>query len=117
VTSEHGTDRSRRACDAVDLHFVAEGTNAIGRWIAIRLSDGGTDGTLYDTRADAIKHQFHELWCAYHCILPTGANPADMETFLAWTEGLYSQGMRPAQNRDPSPLITMPSRREDLIIP
>lgn len=109
-----GTDRSRHACDAVNLHFAAAGKDAIGRWIAIRLSDGKTDGVLYDTRADAIRHQFHELWCAYHAILPTGANPGDMEKFLLYTEALYSRGMRPAQNRDPAPALIMPSRREDL---
>ena len=37
----------------------------INSWIAVRLSDGGTDGVLYETRRDAVRHQPHEKQCAY----------------------------------------------------
>lgn len=37
----------------------------INSWIAVRLSDGSTDGVLYDTRRDAVKHQAYEKQCAY----------------------------------------------------
>jgi hypothetical protein len=37
----------------------------IHSWIAVSLADGSTDGTLYDTRQDAVRHQTHEQQCAY----------------------------------------------------
>lgn len=107
-----GTDRARRACDAVNVHYAALGVASWRRWVAIRLSDGGTDNVLYDTRDDAIRHQFHENFCAYLCIPPGGVNPRDMELFLTYTEGLYKQGMRPMQNNDVTPEIVLPQTRE-----
>lgn len=37
----------------------------IHSWIAVSLADGSYDGTLYDTRQDAVRHQAHEQQCAY----------------------------------------------------
>jgi hypothetical protein len=37
----------------------------IHSWIAVKLADGSTDGVLYDTRQDAVRHQAHEQQCAY----------------------------------------------------
>jgi hypothetical protein len=42
----------------------------IHSWIAVRLSDGGYDGTLYDTRRDAVRHQQYEKQCAYLNLAP-----------------------------------------------
>lgn len=37
----------------------------INSWIAVRLADGSTDGVLYDTRREAVRHQPYEKQCAY----------------------------------------------------
>lgn len=107
------TDRGKRAADIVNLHLAVDSTELLRqRWVAIRLSDGGSDGQVYDTRADAIRHQLHELWCAYMFLPPTGTTPQKMEKFLQYVEGLYSRGLRPAQNRDPNPHLYVPNREE-----
>jgi hypothetical protein len=120
VSTERGTERARRACDVVNTHFAAVGTDAIHKWVALRLSDGGSDGVLYDRQDEAIRHQLHEFWCAYLLIPPSGVNPTDMETFLAYVGRLYDAGMRPMQNHDARPGLLLPGlitpmRREDLI--
>lgn len=55
-------DSSCRLADAVNLHVLAQnaqlgnGRDAPG-YVAVRLADGRSDGTLYDTRRDATRHQ------------------------------------------------------------
>lgn len=59
------TDEEWTACqrlaDAVNLHVLAQNAQlGNGRdrpgYVAVRLADGHSDGTLYDTRADAVRH-------------------------------------------------------------
>lgn len=58
------SDASKRLSDTYNLHRLAGGRN--GQVFAVRLSDGTTDGVLYDTRAECVRHQHHnEHWYAY----------------------------------------------------
>jgi hypothetical protein len=107
------SDAARRCSDIVNTHLVANRANA-GKWVAIRLSDGGSDGVLYDTRPDAIRHQLHETQCAYVCIPPTGMPPKDAEAFLAFNRKLYDAGFRMPDPVQPNREIIMPTRIEDL---
>ena len=61
VTAEEW-DAARRMAEAVNLHVLAERAQRDQRstppFIAIDLEDGRCpDGTLYDSRADAVRHQ------------------------------------------------------------
>lgn len=47
------TDDGRRLADAHEVARLAGGT---GRWIAARLSDGGTAGEVFDRRDQAVRH-------------------------------------------------------------
>jgi hypothetical protein len=67
---------------------------AVGCWIAVRLSDGGSDGSLYDTRADAVRHQLHETLCAYVKVPPGGMQPNEADIFLNYHRDLYDKGFR-----------------------
>jgi hypothetical protein len=52
-------DAANRMRDAHDLHVVAGALGARERhlqWLAIRLADGRSDGTVYETRRDAVRH-------------------------------------------------------------
>jgi hypothetical protein len=52
-------DAASRMRDAVNLHVVAGALGVRERhlcWVAIDLSDGRSDGTLYESRADAVRH-------------------------------------------------------------
>lgn len=67
------------------------------KWVAIRLEDGGSDGTLYDSLRDAKFHQgiFHQRW-AYisYRNLVGGTNPHEMWRHIDFTRMAYDAGMR-----------------------
>jgi len=66
-------------------------------YVAIRLSDGGSDQRLYDTKRDAVRHQLHEQQCAYFSFrqAPHGfGSPKDAAIFLAWNRMAYDAGHR-----------------------
>lgn len=89
------SDEGRRASDHVNLHLSAIAVrDAVNKWVAIRLSDGGSDGTLYDTRKDAVRHQLDEFLCAYVSILPNGTTPVEMTRYLVLCRQLYDKGLR-----------------------
>lgn len=83
-------DRTRRAYDQIMTHVHGAGEEAAGRWVAIRLSDGGSDGVLYDSKMDAARHQLSEKQCAYVCIPPYGVvHINELHTFLTNVEKIY----------------------------
>ncbi len=102
-------DASKRCADQVNLHAVAGG---FGRWVAIRLSDGGSDGVLYDTRRDAIRHQLHETLCAYIVVPLIGMQYREAQAVLHVHRKTYDQGHRMAdpEGRQAEPMI--PIREE-----
>lgn len=106
------TEEGRRASDVVNGHLAAD-PSCWGRWVALRLSDGGSDGTVYDTRSDALRHQLHESLCAYVRIPPDGMPPADASRLLLVWRMFVDGGFRltdPDDRREP----IMPMTNEDL---
>lgn len=85
------SDAAKRCSSTITLHSV---TGNGGKWAAIRLSDGGSDGVVYDTRADAIRHQLHETLCAYVQIPHDHMPPEHAERFLAFHRKCYDAGLR-----------------------
>jgi hypothetical protein len=89
------TDTAKRVSDAVRLHKVALGNAAIGRFIAVALEDGTSDGVLYDTKRDAVRHQHHnEQRYAFVCISPGDITPCMAEEFMALQRMLYGKNIR-----------------------
>lgn len=101
------TDAARRSSDAVRAH-IAEGQ--AGRWVALRLSDGGSDGIAYDTRQNAIRHQLHETQCAYVKVPMDDLSPRAAAALLRTHRAVYDAGLTLADPDDPRELIT-PDRR------
>jgi hypothetical protein len=94
----HVGDSAKRAYDIVRsyVHFV-EYSERIRKWVALRLEDGGSDGTLYDSKRDAVRHQSDEFLCAYFSYrgAPNGFdNVRDCAAWLAYHRHAYSRGMR-----------------------
>jgi len=90
-------DRGRRASDVLNLvRIFHDWTEIKTKWMAFSLADGHSDGTIYDTRLDAINHQLHETQCAYVCFvnLMGGADPRDMAIYLKFQADAYRAGMR-----------------------
>lgn len=96
-------DCGKRASDAVALALLADPAGNIGRWVALRLSDGGTDGVVYDRKLDAVVHQLHPHQCAYVCIDPMGMTPATAARYIELHRQLYAMGMRVAVDADVRP--------------
>lgn len=82
-------------------------------WVAIRLADGTSDGTLYDSKRDAVRHQSDEKLCAYvsfRNLGPSGANARELAVFLKFNRDAYNAGLRLPDPDDvsggPQPLMT-----------
>ena len=100
TATQEERDAVQFLCDAVNLHWHALGDEARGKYVAIRLADGKSpDGTLYDTRADAARHQ-PDPWCFYVKVNPGGINPSE-----AWVVLGYARQAKKAgavfQNEEP----------------
>lgn len=67
------------------------------KWLAFKLEDGTSDGVLYDTKREAVRHQHgNEQWYAFfpfrNCL--GGTNAREMAIFLLWNRDAYNNGMR-----------------------
>lgn len=103
-------DYARRASYEINIHVAAG--NA-GKWAAIRLHDGGSDGVPYDTRGDAIRHQLHEQYCTYIKVPPDGMPPDEAMKLISLYRMFYDAGFRFIDPDGPEPII--PSKQEDMM--
>jgi hypothetical protein len=108
------SDAAKRMADIVRLHQMALSTDELlaRRYVAIRLSDGGSDGVAYESREDAISHQFHETLCGYFEIPRphTTWGPQTCDSLLWYTRSRYNAGYRAAPNAQ----LILPMKVEDL---
>jgi hypothetical protein len=95
------SDAAKRLADAYNLHRIAD-INNIGRWLAVRLADGSNDGTLYDSKRDAVRHQLDEFLCAYLPISPKTMSYKEAEAYLSFTRKAYDSGFRMPDPDSPS---------------
>lgn len=94
---EFVSDAAKRCADIVNGYISFVPWDELKhKFIAIRLSDGGSDGTLYDSKRDAVRHQSDEKLCAYIAFrnLAGGMNPIEAERYLKWNRDAYDAGMR-----------------------
>lgn len=106
------SDAARRASEMVNVLIARDRELALHCWVAIRLSDGGSDGVLYEHRHDAVAHQLHETQCFYLKIQP-GFTPKIAERFLAIHRQVYDAGMRMADTDEDQELV-IPMRLEEI---
>jgi hypothetical protein len=92
--SQPEKDAAARISEAYNLHVVAHPDN-VGKYIACRLDDGSSDGTLYDTWKDAIrdKDPFADLYC-YPRIIPSGMVVEHALAFLKAARRAHVMGLR-----------------------
>jgi hypothetical protein len=95
-STAHYPDRTRHAWDVLQLHRAAVPIDEIGGWwVAIRMSDGKSDGNLYRSKPEAVRFQLHENQCAYLCVPPFGEMPiGELHGWLAVVEKIYEGGGR-----------------------
>jgi hypothetical protein len=90
-------DAAKRASAIVNGYITFMPWDELCRkWIAFRLSDGGSDGVLYDSKRDAVRHQSDEFLCFYQSMrnMMGGANERDMAIFIKWNRDAYNAGFR-----------------------
>ena len=81
-------------CDAVNLHITAQGAEAYGKYVAIRLADGKSpDGVLYDTRRDAARHNRSDPWSFYVKVNPGGIQKNEAWVVLAYARKAKQAGV------------------------
>ena len=86
------TDAAKRMSGIVNVRILCTPFDQLSRsWMAFKLEDGSSDGTLYDTKEDAIRFQLHETMCAYLCMRQAmgGINPRDCQIFLNMHRYIY----------------------------
>jgi hypothetical protein len=104
-------DAARRMADTVALHQVALSSDekVAGRYIAVRLSDGGSDGVAYPSRAEAIRHQRHNgSRCIYPRIPLERWSAKTCDVLLWYARIAYDQGHR----EDPAHQLWVPTQEE-----
>lgn len=95
--SQQELDRAERASDIINQARQELDWDGLKQcWIAIRLSDGGSDMVIYDCKQDAVRGQLHEQQCAYIAFrnLIGGATAREMLRYLRFCEMAYDAGMR-----------------------
>ena len=105
-------EAAHRMADVIALHQTVLGRDVIlaKRFVAIRLSDGGSDGVAYETRDDAMRHQLHETQCGYFQIPLERWGAPTCDALLWYVRTRYDAGYRAA----PAHHLILPTRVEDL---
>lgn len=86
-------DAAKRVADGYNLHRVAQGYDAVGKVVAFRLADGSHDGTLYDSKADAVRHQRHnERLCMFVQVRTHSMTVCEAASLLRTARMLYDLG-------------------------
>lgn len=93
LATQEEWDAAKRFSDAVNLHISAQGDAAIGRWVAVKLSDGSSDGNLYDSRPDAVRHQINDPWCFYAHVQPGGLGVKEAWIVLSYARQAKKAGV------------------------
>lgn len=101
-------DAARRMASEVTLAAIGGGA---GKFIAIRLQDGGSDHVVYDSRSDAQSHQLSPARSLYILIPPDGMTTGQADRVLDYWRQLYDAGFRDNDPRDDIP--SMPLLRAD----
>lgn len=87
------SDAARRVADTHNLHLEVQGIDAQGQYFAAKLEDGTTDGELYPTRRDAIRHQKgREREYAFCCVQHQPMTYQEAAAFLGYHRHIYSLG-------------------------
>ena len=95
------TDAAKRIHDFYQLHRTADLYGTLGKWFAAALADGTNDGTLYDSKRDAVIHQHHnEQFDTYIQIVRADRTICSAEFTGNVARRLYDRGARWADPDD-----------------
>lgn len=108
-------DNARRFADDVRIHQLVLSKDELlrGRYMAVRLEDGWSDGIAYDNRTDAAVHQTRtSSYYLYFKIPPEPMSERVADWCLWYARQAYQNGWREDPQHDAHTLI-LPTRMED----
>lgn len=110
----HDESAAKRFRDTVALHRLALTNDEVvaRRFMAIRLSDGGSDNVAYETRADAYRNQLNAEWCGYVQIPPVVWDLHTCDALLNYMRIAYNNGFRP----QPGAWLLTPANIEEVML-
>lgn len=119
LMTKEEADSAKRLSDNVNSMVVIHPLDTVvNSWMAVYLSDGGYDGTLYDTRLDAVRHQVHENQCAYLSLKAaiSGMPLQEAHVYLKFHRDAYAAGFRLTDPERPNggADMRMPIANEDV---
>lgn len=94
------TDAGRRMSEAVDR---ARQSGGEGRFIAVSMADGAWSGDVYDTKADAIRHNDEARYC-FLMVPPMPMPPAEATAWIALHRTLMGAGWKMTDPGQPVPV-------------
>lgn len=116
--SQENYSAAKRLSDAVNNIAICYPPEQLyNAWIAVKLVDGSWDGTLYESRRDAVRHQSDEKLCAYLAMreAPGGMDVRAAYAVLTYHRAAYDAGFRLPDPDHPTggPTLITPLPRED----
>jgi hypothetical protein len=114
--NEPHSDAAKRIYDTYHLHRSAVGIyDVIGKWFASALADGTTDGVLYDSRPDAIRHQHHnESWFTFIQVTQANMTVCSAEVMLGIARK-FDASLMDAQSRGGGRVVIKRASWEDQV--
>lgn len=104
---------AHRMYETMRLHQMALSTEEImaGRFVAIRLADGGSDNRAYESRADAVENSRNSpSRHGYYQVPLESMGPEVCDTLLWYVRAVYDAGHR----EDPAHALIIPTRLDDM---
>lgn len=105
------TDAAKRMCDHINAKVVfTPWDQLVNGFMAFNLGDGHSDGVLYDSKADAVRHtdeKRNAYWCFRQGL--AGVTPKDCQLFLDVHRHAYNSGVpmaEPDVRRNPSIIVS-----------
>jgi hypothetical protein len=85
----------KRITDMVNQRWHDNGWDGyVNHWMSFRLSDGVSNGDLYPTKRDAVKHVDNELRYLFLKMHPGGINECECDIMLTFTRDAVTNGFR-----------------------
>ena len=112
-------DAARRASDTVNTYLAYRGWDEIKHcWLAFTMDTGESDGVLYESKRDAVRHQsdeFKRFYVALRGLGPGGAKPHEMAVFFQFQRDAYDAGFRlpDPDAKDGGPEVLMTAAQHD----
>jgi hypothetical protein len=93
------TDAAKRIADTITMHWLANKTDCVRKWVMFNLSDGRGGMDLFPSKADAVRFARYPKNMLYLCIMPGGMPICEAEIVLKTGRGLSNWGLEDSERQ------------------